>query len=72
MALGVKPKIGGFSAGLFEALDVFDDDVALGILCVVNMALWAGAGLLANTVLVRGFMVFRGRAGAPARGRVYV
>jgi hypothetical protein len=71
MFLGVKPKIGGFSAGLFEVLGW--PSTALGILCIINMALWAGAGVLANAVLVRGCMVFRGRAGAPARGgRVYV
>jgi hypothetical protein len=71
MLLGVRPKIGGFSAGLFEVLDW--PSTALGILCIINMALWAAAGVLANAVLVRGFMVFRGPTGALARGgRVYV
>ena len=68
--MGIQPNLGGYSAGLFTMIDQFSngggEGVAFGVLCVINMAVFASCGVLSMGVLAKSWATFRRGSLLPA------
>jgi secretory carrier-associated membrane protein len=75
MFVGITPDIGGYSAGLFTMLDQFSNGggkgTAFGVMCVLNMVIFALCGVLSMGVLGKSWATLRsGGQAVPVDSRV--
>ncbi len=70
MFVGINPDIGGYSAGLFTMISQFSDGggrgIVFGIMCIINMVLFAVCGVISMGVFSRSLIVFRSGPSLPS------